>query len=96
MGLSGIVPAVHATIVNWSVPQRNVTLAYEAAMALSYLTGTVFYVTRVPERWKPGSFDLAGHSHQIFHIFVIFGALAHYVAAVIFIGVRDKLGCNVH
>lgn len=96
MGLSGIVPAVHATIVNWDVPQRNLTLAYEGAMALSYLTGTVFYVTRVPERWKPGSFDLAGHSHQIFHIFVIFGAIAHYVAAVIFLGVRDNMKCNAH
>ncbi|KAJ3708088.1 hypothetical protein LUZ61_011793 [Rhynchospora tenuis] len=96
MGFSGIVPAVHATIVNWHEPQRNLTLAYEAAMALSYLTGTIFYVTRVPERWKPGAFDLAGHSHQIFHVFVIFGAVAHYGAAVIFLGIRDKMGCNVH
>ncbi|KAI3996642.1 hypothetical protein MKX01_009474 [Papaver californicum] len=30
----------------------------------------VFYVSRVPERWKPGAFDSAGRSHQIFHIFV--------------------------
>ncbi|KAJ1703609.1 hypothetical protein LUZ63_003388 [Rhynchospora breviuscula] len=96
MGFSGIVPAVHATIVNWHEPQRNLTLAYEAAMALSYLTGTIFYATRVPERWKPGAFDLAGHSHQIFHVFVIFGAVAHYGAAVIFLGIRDKMGCNVH
>jgi adiponectin receptor len=96
MGLSGIVPAVHATIVNWNEPQRNLTLAFEAAMASSYLTGTVFYMTRFPERLKPGSFDLAGHSHQIFHIFVIFGAIAHYGAAVILLGIRDKMGCNVH
>ncbi|RRT64155.1 hypothetical protein BHM03_00021280 [Ensete ventricosum] len=94
MGLFGIVPAVHATVVNWGEPQRNVTLAYEAAMAVSYLTGTAFYVTRVPERWRPGWFDLAGHSHQIFHVFVMAGALAHYGAAVIFLRWRDEVGCG--
>ncbi|CAL9157515.1 heptahelical transmembrane protein ADIPOR1-like [Musa acuminata AAA Group] len=94
MGLFGIVPAVHAAVVNWDEPRRNVTLAYEAAMAVSYLTGTVFYVTRVPERWKPGWFDLAGHSHQIFHVFVMAGALSHYGAAVVFLRWRDEVGCG--
>uniref|UniRef100_A0A2N9FU66 Heptahelical transmembrane protein 1-like n=1 Tax=Fagus sylvatica TaxID=28930 RepID=A0A2N9FU66_FAGSY len=82
MGLFGIVPTTHAVIVNWGNPQRNITLAYELAMAVSYLTGTFIYVTRIPERWKPGWFDLAGHSHQIFHVFVIMGALAHYGATL--------------
>ncbi|KAK2973694.1 hypothetical protein RJ640_003568 [Escallonia rubra] len=54
MGLFGLIPAIHAVIVNWSEPQRNITLAYEAVMALSYLIGTMFYVSRIPERWKPG------------------------------------------
>ncbi|KAG6481137.1 heptahelical transmembrane protein ADIPOR1-like [Zingiber officinale] len=93
MGLSGIIPALHAAVVNWGEPRRNVTLAYEATMATAYLTGTAFYVARVPERWKPGRFDLAGHSHQIFHVFVIAGALAHYGAAVIFLRWRDEVGC---
>ncbi|XP_039164130.1 heptahelical transmembrane protein 1-like isoform X2 [Eucalyptus grandis] len=71
MGFFGIVPAIHGCIVNWSNPQRSITLAYESAMALSYIAGTFFYVSRIPERLKPGWFDLAGHSHQIFHVFVI-------------------------
>ncbi|KAK2973696.1 hypothetical protein RJ640_003570 [Escallonia rubra] len=41
MGLFGLIPAIHAVIVNWSEPQRNRTLAYEAVMALSYLIGTM-------------------------------------------------------
>lgn len=94
MGFFGLIPAVHAVIVNWTEPQRNVTLAYESVMALSYLTGTVFYVSRIPERWKPGMFDLAGHSHQIFHVFVIMGALAHYGAALIFLEYRGRVGCE--
>lgn len=93
MGLFGLIPAIHACVLNWDNPRRNLTLAYEAAMALSYLIGTGFYVSRVPERWRPGWFDLAGHSHQIFHVFVLLGALAHYGAALLFMEYRDAVGC---
>lgn len=96
MGFSGIVPAIHALIVNWSEPRRFIVLGYESAMALSYAIGTLFYVSRIPERWRPGWFDLAGHSHQIFHVFVIMGALAHYTAALLFIDWRDTVGCTTN
>ncbi|KAM7267865.1 hypothetical protein ACFE04_010031 [Oxalis oulophora] len=96
MGFFGIFPAVHAMIVNWNNPRRAVTLMYEAAMAFFYLTGTMFYVTRIPERWKPGWFDLAGHSHQIFHVFVVLGALAHYGATQLFLEWRDRVGCEIN
>ncbi|KAI3969184.1 hypothetical protein MKW92_022840 [Papaver armeniacum] len=93
MGFSGIIPAIHALILNWNEPRRVATVTYESIMALSYATGTLFYVTRIPERWKPGWFDLAGHSHQIFHVFVIMGALSHYYAALVFIDWRRVVGC---
>ncbi|XP_017250225.1 heptahelical transmembrane protein 1 isoform X2 [Daucus carota subsp. sativus] len=96
MGLFGLIPAVHAMLVNWHEPSRNIILGYELAMALSYLIGTVFYVSRIPERWRPGWFDLAGHSHQIFHVFVIMGALSHYGAALVFLDFRSKIGCEVN
>lgn len=66
----------------------------EVAMAAFYLLGTGFYVSRVPERWRPGKFDMAGHSHQIFHMFVVAGAMAHYVAALLFLEWRDEVGCR--
>ncbi|XP_022886202.1 heptahelical transmembrane protein 1-like isoform X2 [Olea europaea var. sylvestris] len=94
MGFFGLIPAVHALVVNWNDPHRNITLAYELVMASSYLIGTSFYISRIPERWKPGWFDLAGHSHQIFHVFVIMGALAHYGAAQIFLRYRSRMGCD--
>ncbi|KAH7688502.1 AdipoR/hemolysin-III-related protein [Dioscorea alata] len=93
MAFSGIIPAIHAAVVNWNEPKRNITLAYELAMALFYVIGTLFYVSRVPERWKPGLFDVVGQSHQIFHVFVIAGALAHYAAALVFLEYRDAVGC---
>ena len=40
--------------------------------------GAVVYAMRIPERWKPGAFDIAFHSHQLFHIAVIIAALVHY------------------
>ncbi|KAL8149750.1 heptahelical transmembrane protein 1-like isoform X1 [Apium graveolens] len=96
MGLFGIIPAIHAMLMNWHEPSRNIILGYELAMALSYLIGTVFYVTRIPERWRPGWFDLAGQSHQIFHVFVILGALSHYGAALVFLDFRSKIGCETN
>ena len=31
-----------------------------------------FKASCVPERWFPGRFDLFGHSHQLFHVFIFF------------------------
>lgn len=43
-----------------------------------YLLGAVLYSTRVPERCKPGTFDMCGHSHQIFHFCVLIACGIHY------------------
>lgn len=88
MGFSGVIPAAHSLILHWGHPSVFVALAYELLMAVFYATGVVFYVTRIPERWKPGAFDIAGHSHQIFHVFVVAGALTHYVAMLIILDWR--------
>lgn len=34
---------------------------------------------RIPERWRPGQFDIWGSSHQIFHVLVVCAATAHLV-----------------
>ncbi|KAM7252661.1 hypothetical protein ACFE04_008170 [Oxalis oulophora] len=83
MGFSGVFPAAHALLLHWGHPHISIALGYELAMAICYTVGTGFYVSRVPERWKPGAFDIAGQSHQIFHVFVVLGALAHSAATLI-------------
>ena len=88
MGFSGIIPAAHAVALYWGQPHIFVALGYELVMAILYATGAGFYVARVPERWKPGAFDIAGHSHQIFHVFVVLGALAHSVATLVILDFR--------
>lgn len=45
-----------------------------------YTFGAVLYITKVPERCKPGAFDLCGHSHQLFHVCVVIACMIHYLA----------------
>jgi adiponectin receptor len=34
---------------------------------------------RIPERYRPGKFDLVGQSHQIFHVLVVVATGLHLV-----------------
>ncbi|XP_023001819.1 heptahelical transmembrane protein 2 [Cucurbita maxima] len=88
MGFSGIIPATHAVALYWGHPDIYFAFWYELAMAFLYAAGAGFYVSRIPERWKPGAFDIAGHSHQIFHVFVVLAALAHSAATLFIIDFR--------
>lgn len=47
-----------------------------------YVLGAVIYACRIPERWKQGTFDLVGASHQIFHVLVLMAAGTHLVGLV--------------
>ncbi|KAL8549995.1 hypothetical protein ACS0TY_008717 [Phlomoides rotata] len=60
-------------------------------MGLMYGVGAVFYVTRIPERWRPGVFDVIGHNHQIFHVFVVATALAHSATTLVIMEWRRGL-----
>ena len=54
--------------------------------------GAAIYALQVPERWKPGAFDLAFHSHQLFHVAVVVAALLHSKAIDILLEWRDAAG----
>ncbi|CAH1432697.1 unnamed protein product [Lactuca virosa] len=89
MGFSGVIPASHAVYLHWDDHKIVVALVYEVVMAVCYSVGAMFYVKRIPERWKPGMFDIAGHSHQIFHVFVVAGALAHAAATLVIMNLQQ-------
>ena len=57
-------------------------LGMELLMGACYLLGAVIYSNAVPEKWRPGMFDVWGHSHNIFHVLVVCGAYIHYKAAL--------------
>ncbi|XWS27241.1 hypothetical protein CRYUN_Cryun26dG0097800 [Craigia yunnanensis] len=96
MGFSGMIPAAHAIALHWGHPHIFVSLGYELAMAFLYAAGAAIYTSRIPERWKPGAFDIAGHSHQIFHVFVVLGALAHSVATLVIMDFRQESATCVY
>lgn len=93
MGLSGVAPVLHKLIVYRNQPEALQTTGYEILMGILYGVGALIYATRIPERWKPGKFDIAGNSHQLFHIFVVAGAYTHYQAGLVYLKWRDVNGC---
>mmetsp|Transcript_12398 Transcript_12398/g.34813 ORF Transcript_12398/g.34813 Transcript_12398/m.34813 type:complete len:326 (-) Transcript_12398:222-1199(-) len=94
LGLFGIVPVVHQWAVHNHIPMVQEALIYDVLMGAVYLMGAGIYASRVPERWKPGSFDLAFHSHNVFHLCVVLGAYIHYEASLIFIRWRESDACH--
>ncbi|MBA0859959.1 hypothetical protein Goshw_012531 [Gossypium schwendimanii] len=93
MGMSGVAPIIHKLILFWHQPEALYTTLYEILMGLLYGMGALVYALRIPERWMPGKFDIAGHSHQLFHILVVAGAITHYQAGLVYLKWRDLNGC---
>ncbi|MED6124144.1 Heptahelical transmembrane protein 4 [Stylosanthes scabra] len=93
MGFSGIAPIMHKVIIHKHQPEALQTTSYEILMGVLYGLGALIYATRLPERWMPGKFDIAGHSHQIFHVLVVAGAYTHYLDGLVYLRWRDSQGC---
>ncbi|KAL6012845.1 Heptahelical transmembrane protein 4 [Asimina triloba] len=93
MGLSGVAPILHKLIVFGHQPEAVHSTRYELLMGLFYGLGALVYTTRVPERWKPGKFDIIGHSHQLFHVLVVAGAYTRYRVGLVYLKRRDLEGC---
>ncbi|RHZ70855.1 hypothetical protein Glove_265g19 [Diversispora epigaea] len=83
LGGSAIIPILHAVIlygVNLSFDV--IALKWMAITGGFYMLGAVVYGTRIPESLSPGSFDVLGSSHQIFHFFVLAATLTHYYGVI--------------
>lgn len=93
MGVSGIAPILHKLILFRNRPEAIYTTGYEVLMGLFYGIGALIYAMRIPERWMPGKFDIAGQSHNIFHVLVVAGAFTHYCAGLVYLRWRDMEGC---
>lgn len=90
LGLWGAVPIIHARLLHG--PDMGKPLVHSVAMGLVYMGGAFVYAMRIPERWKPGAFDIAFHSHQLFHVAVIVAAFVHYRGLQVLINWRDASG----
>ncbi|KAG6000769.1 hypothetical protein E4U21_005022 [Claviceps maximensis] len=79
LGLSGVVPVIHGvTMYGYSGLEHRMSISWVIAQGGMYIFGAVLYAVRWPERSSPGSFDIWGSSHQIFHMFVLLAAATHF------------------
>ncbi|KAI2411364.1 hypothetical protein LOY90_002187, partial [Ophidiomyces ophidiicola] len=78
MGLSAVFPVIHSIVIFGLSEVRRQGLSWLLLQGSLYILGAVIYAARVPERLRPGKFDIVGHSHQIFHVLVVMAACAHF------------------
>ncbi|KAI4132712.1 MAG: hypothetical protein LQ338_000541 [Usnochroma carphineum] len=78
MGLSAVIPVLHGLKL-YGLQQMNdrIGLSWLVLQGFLYVLGAGIYAARVPERFKPGKFDIWGSSHQIFHVLILFAATSH-------------------
>ncbi|KAJ5585313.1 uncharacterized protein N7459_005113 [Penicillium hispanicum] len=83
LGISAMVPIFHSVhLLGWDRACAEIGAKWFLAEGLSLLVGVGIFVTRVPERLSPGSFDVFGHSHQLFHTFAVLGGICHLMALI--------------
>jgi adiponectin receptor len=83
MGLSGVAPVLHGLkLYGMEQLRKTIGLDFVVLQGALYILGAAIYAARFPERLKPGSFDIWGSSHQIFHVLVVMAAATHLVGLV--------------
>ena len=83
MGLSAVFPVLHGlTIYGAEKMDRLIGLKWVITQGALYILGAGLYAARVPERYRPGTFDTLGASHQIFHFLVLLAAAVHLVGLI--------------
>lgn len=84
LAVSAMLPVIHRTSsLGWQAACEQFGAQYFLAEAVSLLVGVGLFVGRFPERVSPGSFDIWGHSHQLFHICAVVCTLFHSLALLV-------------
>lgn len=94
-GISVALPVFYARLNFQSKYMLDINLIFFIIGGAFYILGAVLYSTRVPERCKPGAYDICGHSHQIFHFCVFIGALIHYYESLKVYHLRQSFFCPI-
>eukprot|EP00878_Enallax_costatus_P015225 GHUV01015939.1.p1 GENE.GHUV01015939.1~~GHUV01015939.1.p1 ORF type:complete len:386 (+),score=106.03 GHUV01015939.1:469-1626(+) len=92
LGGWGVVPVTQLILSQGHVWAIRRAFQLDLLMGAIYVGGAVIYASRIPERWFPGKFDIAGHSHQLWHAAVVLAAWVHYLAMTILLQWRDASG----
>jgi len=83
IGLSAVFPVLHGLYL-YGVAQmdKQIGLRWLVAQGTLYILGAGIYAMRVPEKLRPGGFDVWGSSHQVFHCLVVVAGVCHFVGLV--------------
>jgi len=100
-GIFGAFPAIHLVYNELHIVPGSDDLPllssvpYYLAMGACYLVGVFIYTTRMPEKFIPGKVDNCGHSHNIWHVFVLLAIVMHYFASFENYYTRMETVCKV-
>lgn len=84
LAISALLPILQNVVdVGWARASDEIGARWYLVEALSLLAGVCVFVFRFPERLSPGTFDLWGHSHQLWHISAVIGCAFHVAALVV-------------
>ncbi len=76
IGLFGGIPLPHAWYM-LGVDRSWPVMWPLLLMGALYIGGALLYAMHIPERWFPGKLNHFGHSHFLFHLFVVAASLTH-------------------
>lgn len=95
VGLTSGLPGIHAAFFRdqFITPPMNVYLW--ALGGAVYISGAFIYALRFPERYFTGRFSYFGNSHNIWHWFVLSGAVIHFYASLNDYYVRSNFPCPI-
>ncbi|CAK4069840.1 unnamed protein product [Aphanomyces euteiches] len=78
-GLFGSVPVFHMAFLHGFFDEQvQLILTPMLWEGFFYIGGAMIYMSKIPERFSPGKFDVLFGSHQIWHVCVVLAALVHY------------------
>jgi adiponectin receptor len=80
LGTTEFIPVSYSMIFyKYDFTVKYLSLYYSIAGVVIYLIGLVIYAKCIPESIYPGSFDIFGHSHQIFHTLILIASITFYI-----------------
>ncbi|PQE28183.1 hemolysin III family channel protein [Rutstroemia sp. NJR-2017a WRK4] len=79
LALAGaVIPTLQGVEMNgFTAMRERMGLTWVLLEGFLYVLGASLYAARWPERSSPGSYDIFGSSHQIFHMLVLAAAASH-------------------
>jgi len=83
-GITTGIPVVHMTFFGDTIRGYQPGAKFDNWYygGISYIFGAILYILRFPEKKFRGKFDYIGSSHQLFHVFVLLGALFHFFGSL--------------